>query len=261
MELTIQVSSKKEPTIGAAMTTQRKAVLVVGAGDATGGEIAKRFAREGFVACVARRNAEKLQPLVDSIEQAGGAARAFGCDARIEEQVIEMFATIEREIGPLHAVIFNIGANVNFSITETTERVYRKVWEMATLAGFLTGREAAKVMLPRGQGTIIFTGATASLRGGKGFSAFAGAKFALRALAQSMARELGPQGIHVAHPIIDGAIDTAFIRENFPERYAQKEQDGILNPEHIADSYWQLHCQPRDSWTHELDLRPWMETF
>ncbi|WP_339515995.1 SDR family oxidoreductase [Pseudomonas sp. RL_15y_Pfl2_60] len=243
------------------MTTQRKAVLVVGAGDATGGEIAKRFAREGFVACVARRNAEKLQPLVDSIEQAGGAARAFGCDARIEEQVIEMFATIEREIGPLHAVIFNIGANVNFSITETTERVYRKVWEMATLAGFLTGREAAKVMLPRGQGTIIFTGATASLRGGKGFSAFAGAKFALRALAQSMARELGPQGIHVAHPIIDGAIDTAFIRENFPERYAQKEQDGILNPEHIADSYWQLHCQPRDSWTHELDLRPWMETF
>ncbi|SNS34796.1 SDR family oxidoreductase [Pseudomonas segetis] len=243
------------------MTTQRKAVLVVGAGDATGGEIAKRFAREGFVACVARRNAEKLKPLVDSIEQAGGSARAFGCDARIEEQVIEMFATIEREVGPLHAVIFNIGANVNFSITETTERVYRKVWEMATLAGFLTGREAAKVMLPRGQGTIIFTGATASLRGGKGFSAFAGAKFALRALAQSMARELGPQGIHVAHPIIDGAIDTAFIRDNFPERYAQKEQDGILNPEHIADSYWQLHCQPRDSWTHELDLRPWMETF
>ncbi|WP_339487031.1 SDR family oxidoreductase [Pseudomonas sp. EL_65y_Pfl2_R95] len=243
------------------MTTQRKAVLVVGAGDATGGEIAKRFAREGFVTCVARRNAEKLQPLVESIEQAGGTARAFGCDARVEEQVIEMFATIEREIGPLHAVIFNIGANVNFSITETTERVYRKVWEMATLAGFLTGREAAKVMLPRGQGTIIFTGATASLRGGKGFCAFAGAKFALRALAQSMARELGPQGIHVAHPIIDGAIDTAFIRETFPQRYALKEQDGILNPEHIADSYWQLHCQPRDSWTHELDLRPWMETF
>ncbi|MFI8480397.1 SDR family oxidoreductase [Pseudomonas sp. NPDC078700] len=243
------------------MTIQNKAVLVVGAGDATGGEIAKRFAREGYVACVARRNAEKLQPLIDSIEQDGGKARAFGCDARVEEQVIELFATIEREVGPLHAVIFNIGANVHFSITETTERVYRKVWEMATLAGFLTGREAAKVMLPRGQGTIIFTGATASLRGGKGFCAFAGAKFALRALAQSMARELGPQGIHVAHPIIDGAIDTAFIRETFPERYALKEQDGILNPEHIADSYWQLHCQPRDSWTHEMDLRPWMETF
>lgn len=142
--------------------TARKAILVVGAGDATGGAIAKRFAREGYVACVARRNADKLSPLVAEIEAAGGSARAFGCDARVEEQVIELFSTIEREVGPLHAVIFNIGANVQFSITETTERVYRKVWEMAALAGFLTGREAAKVMLPRGQGTIIFTGATAS---------------------------------------------------------------------------------------------------
>ncbi len=132
---------------------------------------------------------------------------------------------------------------------------------MAALSGFLTGREAARAMLPRGRGTIIFTGATASLRGGSGFSAFAGAKFALRALAQSMARELGPRGIHVAHPIIDGAIDTAFIRDNFPERYALREQDGILDPEHIAEQYWQIHCQPRDCWTHELDLRPWMETF
>jgi NAD(P)-dependent dehydrogenase (short-subunit alcohol dehydrogenase family) len=158
-------------------------------------------------------------------------------------------------------LVFNIGANVNFPIAEMTERVYRKVWEMAALAGFLTGREAARVMTPRGRGTIIFTGATASLRGGPGFAAFAGAKFALRALAQSMARELGPKGIHVAHPIIDGAIDTAFIRDNFPARYALKEQDGILNPEHIAEAYWQIHMQPRDAWTHELDLRPWMETF
>ncbi|MCY1277077.1 3-oxoacyl-[acyl-carrier-protein] reductase [compost metagenome] len=240
---------------------ERKAVLVVGAGDATGGAIAKRFAREGYVACVARRNAEKLQPLVDEIVAAGGQARAFGCDARVEEQVLAMFETIEREVGPLEVVVFNIGANVQFSITETTERVYRKVWEMACLAGFLTGREAAKVMLPRGRGTILFTGATASLRGRAGFAAFASAKFALRALAQSMARELGPQGIHVAHPVIDGAIDTAFIRDNFPERYALKEQDGILNPEHIAEQYWQLHGQPRDCWVHELDLRPWTETF
>lgn len=157
--------------------------------------------------------------------------------------------------------MFNIGANVRFSVTETTERVYRKVWEMAALAGFLTGREAAKVMLPRQRGTIIFTGATASLRGGKHFTAFASAKFALRATAQSMARELGPQGIHVAHPIIDGAIDTAFIRDNFPEMYQRKEQDGILNPAHIADTYWQIHCQPRDCWAHEMDLRPWLETF
>ncbi|MBU2157977.1 MAG: SDR family oxidoreductase [Gammaproteobacteria bacterium] len=241
--------------------TERKAILVVGAGDATGGAIAKRFAREGYVACVARRNADKLGTLVADIEAAGGTARAFGCDARVEEQVIELFTTIEREVGPLHAVVFNIGANVQFSITETTERVYRKVWEMAALAGFLTGREAAKVMLPRGQGTIIFTGATASLRGRANFSAFASAKFALRALAQSMARELGPQGIHIAHPIIDGAIDTAFIRDTFPQLYQLKEQDGILNPEHIAETYWQIHCQPRDCWVHELDLRPWSETF
>lgn len=241
--------------------TERKAILVMGAGDATGAAIAKRFAREGYIACVARRNADKLAPLVADIEAEGGTAHAFGCDARVEDQVIELFTHIEREIGPLDVVIFNIGANVRFSITETSERVYRKVWEMAALAGFLTGREAAKAMLPRGRGTIIFTGATASLRGRANFSAFASAKFALRALAQSMARELGPKGIHVAHPIIDGAIDTAFIRDNFPELYQRKTQDGILNPAHIAETYWQIHCQPRDCWVHELDLRPWTETF
>ncbi|MFO7706154.1 MAG: SDR family oxidoreductase [Halopseudomonas sp.] len=235
--------------------------VVIGAGDATGAAIAKRFASEGFTLCVARRHAEQLSPLVEQIQAAGGRAHPFGCDARIEQQVVELFELIERDIGPIEVVVFNIGANVRFSITETTERVYRKVWEMAALAGFLTGREAAKVMLPRHKGTIIFTGATASLRGSAGFSAFASAKFALRALAQSMARELGPQGIHVAHPIIDGAIDTAFIRDTFPQRYALKDQDGILNPQHIAEQYWQLHCQPRDTWTHELDLRPWMETF
>ena len=235
--------------------------VVIGAGDATGGAIARRFACEGFTLCVTRRHADKLQDLVSSIEQGGGEAHAFGCDARIEDEMVQLFAGIERDIGPIEVVVFNIGANVRFSITETTERVYRKVWEMAALSGFLTGREAAKAMLPRGRGTIIFTGATASLRGGSGFCAFAGAKFALRALAQSMARELGPKGIHVAHPIIDGAIDTAFIRDNFPARYALKEQGGILNPEHIAEQYWQIHCQPRDAWTHELDLRPWMETF
>ncbi|HIQ54947.1 MAG TPA: SDR family oxidoreductase [Pseudomonas pachastrellae] len=243
------------------MTATAPVAVVIGAGDATGGAIARRFAREGFTLCVTRRNADSLSELVGQIESDGGKAHAFGCDARSEEEMVGLFEHIERDIGPVEVAIFNIGANVRFGITETTARVYRKVWEMAGFAGFLTGREAAKVMLPRGKGTIIFTGATASLRGGSGFSAFAGAKFALRALAQSMARELGPQGIHVAHPIIDGAIDTAFIRDNFPERYALKDQDGILNPDHIADQYWAIHAQPRDSWTHELDLRPWMETF
>jgi NAD(P)-dependent dehydrogenase (short-subunit alcohol dehydrogenase family) len=238
---------------------ESKVALVVGAGEATGGAIARRFAREGFTACVTRRTAGKLAPLVAQIEAAGGRARAFGSDARREEQVVELVQTIEREVGPVEVCVFNVGGNVRFPIRETTARVYTKVWEMAALAGFLVGREAAKVMVPRRRGTILYTGATASLRGGKGFAAFAGAKHALRALAQSMARELGPEGIHVAHIVVDGAIDTPFIRETFPERYKLKAQDGILDPEAIAENYWRLHCQPRSAWTHELDLRPWME--
>jgi NAD(P)-dependent dehydrogenase (short-subunit alcohol dehydrogenase family) len=238
-----------------------KAALIVGAGDATGGAIARRFARAGYLTCVTRRNADRLAELVLAIEAKGGVAHPFGSDAREEEQVTELFERIESSIAPLDVVVFNIGANVRFPIRETTARVYRKVWEMAAFAGFLVGREAARVMVPRGRGTIIFTGATASLRGREGFAAFSGAKHALRALAQSMARELGPLGIHVAHPVIDGAIDTAWIKENFPERYALKEHDGILDPDAIAEAFWQLHCQPRSAWTHELDLRPWSETW
>jgi len=237
----------------------KPAALIIGAGDALGGAIARRFAREGLVACVVRRSAEKLAPLVDSIRAEGGEAIAYGVDARKEDAMVALVADIERDVGPLEVAVFNIGANVNFPLIETTARVYFKVWEMAAFAGFLTGREAARHMLPRGRGSILFTGATASLRGRSGFSAFAGAKHALRALAQSMSRELGPQGIHVAHLVVDGAIDTAWIRENFPDRYALKDQDGILDPAHIAENYWQLHSQPRDAWTHELDLRPWTE--
>jgi NAD(P)-dependent dehydrogenase (short-subunit alcohol dehydrogenase family) len=237
----------------------KRAALVVGAGDATGGAIARRFAREGYATVCTRRELARLSPLLEQIRAEGGEAHGFGSDARVEAEAVELFERIERDIAPLEVLVFNIGANVNFPIRDTTERVYRKVWEMAALSGFLAGREAAKVMVPRGRGTIIFTGATASMRGGSGFSAFAGAKFALRALAQSMARELGPQGVHVAHAIIDGAIDTEWIAKNFPQRYALKDQDGILNPDHIADAYWMLHQQPRDAWTHELDLRPWME--
>ena len=243
------------------MDASRRAALVIGAGDATGGAIARRFAREGFVACVTRRTADKLQPLVNRIQADGGQARGFGSDARDETQMADLVAAIERDVGPIEVAVFNIGANVRFGVTETTERVYRKVWEMGALAGFLMGREVARVMVPRGRGTILFTGATASVRGSAGFAAFSGAKHALRALAQSMARELGPQGIHVAHVVIDGAIDTAFIRDNFPERYALKEQDGILDPDAIAENYWQLHRQHRSAWTHELDLRPWLEKF
>ena len=233
--------------------------LVIGAGDATGGAIAKRFAAGGLVACVTRREADKLVPLVDAIKAAGGSAHGFGSDARKEEEVVALVERIENEVGPIDVLVFNIGANVPSGILGETARKYFKIWEMACFGGFLNGREVARRMVRRGRGTILFTGATASLRGSANFAAFAGAKHALRALAQSMARELGPKNIHVAHVVVDGAIDTEFIRTNFPERYATKAEDGILAPDHIADAYWYLHTQPRDAWTFELDLRPWNE--
>lgn len=242
-----------------------KVALIIGAGDATGGAIARRFARGGYTACVTRRSLDKLQPLLDQIKADGDMAHGFASDARKEEEVVALVEHVESTIGPIEILVFNIGANAPSSVLDETARKYFKIWEMACFSGFLNGREVAKRMVtrtaPARKQSIIFTGATASLRGGAGFAAFSGAKMALRALAQSMARELGPQGIHVAHSIIDGAIDTAFIRDTFPERYALKEQDGILNPDHIADAYWMLHEQPRDAWTHELDLRPYMEKF
>jgi NAD(P)-dependent dehydrogenase (short-subunit alcohol dehydrogenase family) len=237
----------------------KKVVLVVGAGDATGGAIARRFAREGYVACVTRRSADKLQPLVDSIRQSGGEAHGFASDARKEDDVVALIEQIENEIGPIEAFVFNIGANVPCSILEETARKYFKIWEMACFSGFLNAREVALRMAKRKRGTLLFTGATAGLRGAAHFAAFAGAKHGLRALAQSMARELGPMNIHVAHVVVDGAIDTDFIRTQFPERYALKDEDGILDPDHIAENYWYLHSQPRDAWTFELDLRPWNE--
>ncbi|MBS0442293.1 MAG: SDR family oxidoreductase [Proteobacteria bacterium] len=236
-----------------------KVALVIGAGDSTGSAIAARFAREGYIACLTRRSADKLQPAVDAIRAAGGQAFGYGSDARKEEEVAALVERVEREHGAIEVLVFNIGANVPCSILEETPRKYFKIWEMACFGGFLNAREVALRMVGRGRGTILFTGATASLRGSANFAAFAGAKHALRALAQSMARELGPKNIHVAHVVVDGAIDTEFIRSSFPERYALKEQGGILDPAHIADNYWHLHAQPRDAWTFELDLRPYME--
>lgn len=236
--------------------------LIIGAGDATGSAIARRFAREGYTVCAVRRQAERLEPLLTQIREAGGVAHGFGVDARKEDAVVALVDQIERELGPIEVFVFNIGANVPCSILDETARKYFKIWEMACFSAFLTGREVARCMMKRGRGTMIFTGATASIRGGSGFAAFAGAKHALRALAQSMARELSPRGIHVAHSLIDGPIDTAFIRDIMPDAYAERlPQGGIIDPEHIADSYWFLHQQPRDAWTHELDLRPWLETW
>lgn len=238
--------------------------LIVGAGDYIGAAIARRFAEGGYTVCLGRRSGEKSARLVDEIKEAGGSAYAFSLDAREETQIEERFAAIEKEIGPLEVVISNPGGNVNFPIRDTTQRVFYKVWMMACLTGFLTGREAAKYMVPRGRGSIFFTGATASVRGGSGFAAFASAKFALRGLAQSMARELGPQGIHVAHLIIDAGVDTAFVRERYENKGIDPStlpENTLMNPASVGETYWMLHHQTPDAWTHELDIRPSIEKF
>ena len=233
--------------------------LVVGAGDSLGAALARRFAREGLKVCVARRHLDKLGPLAEAIRIAGGSAHPYACDARREEQVVELFARIEREVGALEIVVFNVGGNIYFKLMETTAQKYFKAWEMACFSGFLTAREAMKHMAPRGRGTLFFTGATAGLRGAEGYAAFATSKFGLRALAQSTAREFGKQGIHVAHVVIDGPIDTPFVRERFPDLVKTRPADGLLQPDDIADIYWAIHKQKRSAWTFEADVRPWLE--
>lgn len=238
--------------------------LVVGVGEGLGSALARAFAAEGYAVAMTRRprNLEALEPLAQEIRAGGGAAHAFGVDARIEDEMVALFDTIERDIGPLEVVIYNIGANVRFGIRETTARVFTKVWEMACFGGFLAGREAARVMVPRGRGTILFTGATASVRGRDGFAAFASAKHGLRAVAQSMARELGPLGIHVGHIVVDGPIDGVFIRGIRGDAVDDAlARDEILKPEEIAASFVAVHRQGRSAWTHELDVRPWKESW
>ena len=239
----------------------RRACLVVGVGEGAGSAIARAFALDGFETVMTRRerHLDKLEDYVAQIAAAGGRAHARGVDARLETEMVALFDEIERDIAPLEVVIFNIGANVRFGIRETTSRVFTKVWEMACFSGFITGREAARVMTPRGRGTIIFTGATASLRGSEGYAAFAAAKHGLRAVAQSMARELGPKGIHVAHVVCDGPIDGNFAREHIPEFERQFAEDRVINTDQLARTYLDLHHQHRSAWTHEMDLRPWSE--
>lgn len=243
--------------------TTTPACLIIGAGDGVGAAVARAFAREGLAVCVTRRprHLDKLEALAATLRAEGGLAHAYGVDARNEADMIARIDRIEAEVGPLEVVVFNIGANVRFSVVETTAQVYSKVWEMAALASFFTGREAARVMGPRGRGTILFTGATASTRGAAGFSAFAGAKAALRQLAQSLAREMGPKGVHVAHVVIDGMIDGSFARSLVPDIQPLLDADDILKPDEIARNYVWLHNQQRSAWTFEMDLRPFKETW
>jgi len=237
--------------------------LLVGAGDAIGAAVARRFAAEGYCVCMARRDAEKSRSVVQEIVALGGMARAVSTDVRSEQAVQALFAQVEAELGPVEVCLFNAGANVNTPLIETSGRLFFKAWELACYGGFLTGREAARYMVPRGKGTILFTGATASMRGGPGFAAFASAKFGLRAVAQSMARELGPKNIHVAHLVIDGGVDSEAIRKRMRARLGDAVDslpaDSLIQTRSIADAYWTLHVQPRNAWTHELDLRPAIE--
>jgi NAD(P)-dependent dehydrogenase (short-subunit alcohol dehydrogenase family) len=246
------------------MSKLEKVALLVGAGDAIGAAVAKRFAEGGFTVCIARRKAEKSHQLGEELKAAGHAFHAFSVDARKEEDVRQLFARVEEEAGPIEVCLFNAGSNVNKPLLETTERLFFKAWELACYAGFLVGREAASYMVPRGRGTILFTGATASLRGGKGFAAFSAAKFGLRAVAQAMARELGPKNVHVVHLIIDAGVDSAAIHERLKASgvdLATIKPDSLTRTSSIAEAYWFTHHQSRDGWTHELDLRPGAEVW
>ena len=239
--------------------------LLVGAGDAIGAAVARRFAAGGLKVCIARRDGTKSQALVDELNAAGADVRAFSVDARKEDEVQKLFAEVEANVGPIEVCLFNAGSNVSTPLLETTEKLFFKAWELACFAGFLVGREATRHMLPRGRGTMPFTGATASLRGGKGFAAFSAAKFGLRAVAQAMARELGPKNIHVAHLIIDAGVDSEAIHRRYKAQRgidaADIPPDSLTKTASIAEAYWFVHRQSRDGWTHELDLRPGMETW
>src|SRR5271155_3675012 len=236
---------------------------VIGAGDFIGGAIAKKFASEGFTVFAGRRNGDKLAPLVAVVEAAGGHIVGRSLDARKEDEIAAFLQEADAA-APLEVCVFNIGANVNFPLLDTTERVFRKVWEMACCSGFLAGREAARLMLPHGRGSIFFTGATASLRGGVGFAAFASAKFGLRAVAQATARELWPKNIHVAHLIIDSGVNTEGVRGGIQEREGPTalenlDPNRLMPPASVAEAYWQLYQQPRSAWGFEQEIRPFGE--
>lgn len=247
------------------MSESRGVALLVGAGDAIGAAVARRFGEGGYKVCIARRDAAKARTLLEEMRAAGREVQAYSVDARREGQVRDLCENVEREVGPIEVCLFNAGANVQKPLLETSDDLFFKVWELACYAGFLVGREATRCMLRHGRGTMLFTGATASLRGGKGFAAFAAAKFGLRAVAQSMARELGPKNIHVVHLIMDGGVNSSAIHQRMKMQSGiepwQIPPDSLAETSSIAEAYWFAHMQTRDAWTHELDLRPSVETW
>jgi len=257
--------------MSAASHLAKRVCLVAGAGPGIGQSVVKKFASEGYTVVAVRRKQEKLNAIVTQTkagENCNCDIIGYPCDVRKEEEVINLVKKVERDVGPISCAVHNIGANIgNVSMLDTTTRVYTKVWEMAALSAFLLCREVCVPMLERGHGTIIFTGATASVRGGAGFSAFSSAMMAKRAVAQSAAREFGPRGIHVAHAVIDGVVDNPNTKQFFSEKDAaflklfveKSERNALIKPAAVADTYWHLHNQDKSVWTHEIDVRPWEE--
>jgi NAD(P)-dependent dehydrogenase (short-subunit alcohol dehydrogenase family) len=244
--------------------SKKPVALAVGAGDGIGAAFARRFAAEGYCVVIVRRDAKKSSELVNELAAKGQELHAMSMDVRQEDQVISLFDTVEIDHGEVEVVLYNAGANSPFPFLKTRSDIFRKVWELACFAGFLTMREAARRMVPRGRGTILVTGASGSLRGKAGFGAFASAKHGLRALAQSLAREVGPKGVHVAHLIIDAGIDMAEIHKRNRVRYGDDyvaPTDTLISPDTIAATYLSIVRQPRNGWTHEMDLRPYGENW
>jgi NAD(P)-dependent dehydrogenase (short-subunit alcohol dehydrogenase family) len=237
------------------------AVVVGGVGEGLGLAISMRFAAAGHPVVMLARSAERLAAFEQKIAAAGGTARGRPTDVRDERQVIALFEEVAAEHGAIDAAIYNAGAQHRKPLLEITGDTFDKVWRLGCFGAFIFGREAVRHMLPRRQGTVIFTGATASLRGGANFAAFAAAKFGSRAVAQSMAREFGPQGIHVASVVVDGGIDMPEIHRRYAASGRTAPEDGLLQPSAIAETYYQVHRQHRSAWTLETEVRPYCETF
>lgn len=243
------------------MSNQKTAVVVgVGAAAGLGAALARRFGREGLHVVIAGRTPARLDAVATEIKQAGGSTKVVVADAAQEKDIVALLDEAASH-GPLELVAYNVGNAAMIPSLDMSGAQFETMWRQNALGGFLVGREAARRMLPQGHGTIIFTGATASLRARPPFLAFASAKAALRAVAQGLAREFGPQGIHVAHVVIDGVIHGDQALSRFPDFVKTKGKEGLLDPDEIAEAYWALHCQRRSAWTHELDLRPFKEAF
>jgi NAD(P)-dependent dehydrogenase (short-subunit alcohol dehydrogenase family) len=246
------------------MSTPTAAVIGVGAERGLGAALCRRFAAGGYHVLVSGRTLEKIEQVAQTIRETGGSAEAALADAASEPDVIRLF---DRAMSPgdgrepADLIAFNAGNNRHIKFSELTAEQFEDLWRIGCFAGFLAGREAARRLAPLGRGTILFTGASGSLRGKPGYAHFAAAKAGLRMIAQSMAREYGPQGLHVAHVLIDGGINGDRLLSRVPGLIEERGEDGLLGIAAIAETYWQIHRQPRSAWTQEVDLRPYKEIF